>query len=76
MFTSSVRSGKAYKKNIWELKSRIGKLNALKMKVTPSKIITTSSENINIVLNEKYGLSPNKIEKNSLSSERFILWKW
>ena len=62
---------KAYKKKIWELKSRIGKLNALKMKVTPSKIIKTSSENMNILLNEKYGLSPNEIEKNSLSSERF-----
>ena len=33
------------------------------MKVTRTKIITTSSENMNSVLNEKYGLSPNEIEK-------------
>ena len=41
------------------------------MKVTPTKIITTSPENMNSVLNEKYGLSPNEIEKKPLSSERF-----
>ena len=41
------------------------------MKVTPTKIITTSSENINSVPNKKYRLSPNEIEKKSLSSERF-----
>ena len=37
------------------------------MKVTPTKIITTSPENMNSVLNEKYGLSPIEIEKKSLS---------
>ena len=41
------------------------------MKVTRTKIITTSSEIMNSVLNEKYGLSPNEIEKKSLSSKRF-----
>ena len=41
------------------------------MKVTPTKIITTFSENMNSVLNEKYGLSPNEIEKKSSSSEKF-----
>ena len=61
----------ATEQKIRELKSRIAKLNALKMKVTPTKIITTSSENMNSVLNEKYGLSPNEIEKRSLSSGRF-----
>ena len=40
------------------------------MKVTPTKIIATS-ENMNSVLNEKYGLGPNKVEKKSLSSKRF-----
>ena len=54
-----------------ELKSRIAKLNALKMKVTPTKIILTSAGNMNSVLNEKYRLSPNDIEGKSLSSEKF-----
>ena len=73
IFTSSVRDGKAFaaEKKKRELKSRTAKLNALKMKVTPTKIITTSSENMNSVLNEKCGLSPDEIEKKSLSSERF-----
>ena len=73
IFTSSVRGGKtlAAEQKIRELKSRVTKLNALKIKVTPTKIITTSSENMNCVLNEKYGLSPNEIEKRSLSRERF-----
>ena len=52
----------ATEQKIRELKSRIAKLNALKMKVTPTKTITTSSENMNSVLNEKYGLSANEIE--------------
>ena len=49
MFTSSVRDGKAFaaEQKLRELKIRIAKLNALKMKVTPTKIITTSSENMN-----------------------------
>ena len=73
IFTSSVRDGKAFaaEKKIRELKSRTAKLNALKMKVTPTKIITTSSENMSSVLNEKCRLSPDEIEKSFLSSERF-----
>ena len=49
MFTSSVRGGKAFaaEQKLRELKIRIAKLNALKMKVTPTKIIRTSSENMN-----------------------------
>ena len=48
MFTSSVRGGKAFaaEQKIRELKSRIAKLSALKLKVPPSKIITTSAENM------------------------------
>ena len=38
MFTSSVRGGKAFaEQKMRELKSRIAKLNALKMKVIPTK---------------------------------------
>ena len=60
MFTTSVRGGKAFaaEQKIRELKCRIAILNSLKMKVTPTKIIATSSGNMNSVLNEKYGLSP------------------
>ena len=55
-FTSSVKGGKAFaaEQKKRELKIRIAKLNALKMKVTSAKTITTSSEIINTVLNEKY----------------------
>ena len=54
MFTSSVKGGKAFaaEQKIPELKSRIARLNALNMKVTSTKIITTSSENMNSVLND------------------------
>ena len=65
MFVSSVRGEEAFAagQKTRELKCRIAKLNALKMRVTLTKIITTSSKNMNSVLNEKYGLSPNEIEK-------------
>ena len=67
IFTSSVRDGKEFaaEKNIGELKSRTAKSNALKMKVTFTKIITTSSENMNSALNEKCRLTPDEIEKKS-----------
>ena len=57
IFKSSVRGGKSFavEQKIRELKSRIAKLNALKLNVPPTKIITTSTENMNNVLNEKYG---------------------
>ena len=69
MLKSSVRGGKVFdaEQKIRELKSRIATLSVLKMKVTPTKIIQkykNSSENMNRVLNEKYGLSPNEIEKS------------
>ena len=50
------------------------------MKVTPTKIIQkyiNSSENMNRVLNEKYGLSPNEIEKSLdqvKSSEHYLIF--
>ena len=73
MFTSSMRGGKTFavEQKIRELKSMIAKLNALKLKVSPTQIITSSAENMNIVLNGKYEISPNDIEKKSLSSEKF-----
>ena len=73
MFTTSVRGGKAFaaEQKIRELKSRIAKLNAQKIKISPTKIISSSTSNMNSVQSEKYGLSPCEIEKKSLSSERF-----
>ena len=68
MFTTTVRGGKAFEaeQKIRELKSRIAKLSALKMKVPPTTIILQSSENMNNVKNEKYGASPSEIEEIAL----------
>ena len=73
MFSTAVRSGKAFaaEQKIRGLKSRVAKLNALKMKVTPTKIILSSVENMNNVVSKKYGISPNDIEKKFLASKTF-----
>ena len=73
MFTTSVCGGKAFatEQKIRELKSRIAKLNAQKLKISPTKVISSSANNMNSVQSEKYGLRPDEIEKKSLSSERF-----
>ena len=73
MFTTSACSGKAFaaEQKIRELKSRMAKLNAQKLKISPTKKISSSTSNMNSVQSEKYGLSPDEIEKKSSSSERF-----
>ena len=77
MFMTSIRGGKAFatEKKIRELKSRTAKLSAIsdknKAKIPPTTIIRQSAENINNVKSKKYGISPNDVEKKSLSSERF-----
>ena len=73
MFTSAVRGGKAFaaEKKMRELKTRISRLSVQKLKITPTKIILNSAQNMNIMKSEKYGLSLEEIEKRSLSSERF-----
>ena len=73
MFMTAVRGGKAFaaEQKIRELMSRNAKLSVLKMKVAPTMTILSSAENMNNVLNEKYGISPNDIEKKSLSSKKF-----
>ena len=73
MFTTSVRGGKAFaaEQKIRELKSRIAKLNAQKLKISLTKIILSSASNMNNTQNEKYGLIPEEIEQKSLSNERF-----
>ena len=59
MFTASVRGGKAFaaEQKIRELKTRISKLNAQKLKIFPTKIILNSTINMNNVPSEKYRLT-------------------
>ena len=73
MFTSSVRGGKAFaaEQKTREIKTKIVKLSAQKQKITSTKIIQNSALNINNMKSEKYGLSPEEIEKRSLVAERF-----
>ena len=67
MFTTSVRGGKAFtaEQKIKELKTTTSKLKAQKLKISPTKIISSSADNMNSVQSEKYG------RKKCLSSERF-----
>ena len=50
MFTTSVRGGKAFaaEQKIRELKTRIAKINAQKLKISPAKIIQNSTLNMNL----------------------------
>ena len=65
MFTTSIRGGKAFaaKQKIIELKTRISKINAQKLKISPTKIILDSATNMNIVKSEIYELSSEEIEE-------------
>ena len=73
MFTTSIREDKAFaaEQKIRELKTRVAKLNIQKLKILPTKIMLKSGANMNNVLREEYGLSPEEIETTSLSEERF-----
>ena len=73
MYTSSIRGGKAFtaEQKIRELKTRIAKLNAQKLKISPTKIIQNSTLNMNLMKSVKYGLSPEEIEGRYLAGERF-----
>ena len=54
MFTTSVRGGKAFaaEQKIREIKTRISKLNAQKLKIFPAKKKLNSPVNMNNVTNE------------------------
>ena len=69
MFTTSVRSGKAFAagQKIRELKTRIVKINAQKLKISPAKIIKNLTLNMNLMKSTKYGLSPEEIELTTIS---------
>ena len=72
MFTTAVMGGKAFaEQNIRELKSRIAKLSALKIKLPPTTVILQSAENMSNVKNKKYGARPNETEQKLLSSKKF-----
>ena len=65
MLTSSVRGGKAFaaEQKIRELKTRISKRNAQKLKINPTKIIQNSTLNMNLLKSIKYDLLPEENEK-------------
>ena len=73
MFTTAVRGGKAFaaEQKIRELKTRISKINAQKLKSSPAKILETSTLNTNLMKSKKCGLSQEEIERQALFSERF-----
>ena len=73
MFTSSVRGGEAFaaEQKIRELKTRLSKLNAQKLKITHIKIVKNSALYMNNRKSIKYGLSPEEIERRSFAGERF-----
>ena len=56
---------------IRELKTRISKLSAQELKITPTNIIQNSVLNMNNMKSIKYGLSPEEIERRSLAGKRF-----
>ena len=73
MFTSAIRGGEAFaaEQEIRELKTRIAKINAQKLKISPTKIIEISTANMNIRPSEKYSIAPEEIEERTLSNEHF-----
>ena len=73
IFTTSIRGGKVLsgEQKIRDLKTRVAKLNIQKLKMSPIKIILKSAVNMNNVISEKCGLSPEEIETRLLSDEKF-----
>ena len=68
-----MRGGKAFaaEQNIKGLKTRISKLKAQKLEISPTKITQNSTLNMNLMKSVKYGLSPEEIERQTLTSEQF-----
>ena len=59
MLTSAVRGRKAFaaEQKTGELKTRIPKINVQKLKISPTKIIETSTANMNLRPSKKYGIA-------------------
>ena len=72
MLTSLVRGGKAFaaEQKIWERKTRISKRNAQKLQINPTIIIQNSNLNMSLLKSIKYGLLPEEIEKEFLTSKQ------
>ena len=71
MFTSAVGKAFAAEQKIRELKTRIAKVNAQKLKVSPSEIIEMSTAKMNLRPSRKYGLPPEEVQRPALSNEHF-----
>ena len=79
IFTTSVRGGKAFvaEQKVGKFKTAIAKLSIQKLNVLPTKIILKFAENVNNVDSEKYGMSPEEIEKRASSDKnlrRFFIF--
>ena len=79
IFTTSVRGGKAFvaEQKVGKFKAAIAKLSIQKLNVLPTKIILKFAENVNNVDSEKYGISPEEIEKRASSDKnlrRFFIF--
>ena len=66
MFTTAVRGWKAFaaEQKTRELKTRIAKLNAQKLKITPTNIVLNSAQNMNNMKSEKHGFLLKKLKQN------------
>ena len=76
MFSSKVRGGKAFaaEQKIRELKKRVSRLRLIKSKSeNPHKLIKISVNNMTKTISAKYSISPDDVEKRSLSNENFQL---
>ena len=74
MFSSKVRGGKAFaaEQKIRELKKRVSKLRLIKSKSeNPHNLIKISVNNMTKIISAKYSISPDDVEKCSLSNENF-----
>ena len=77
MLSTNIRGGKAFaaEQKIRELKKRIFWLKTMnksnKLRVRPNKIIRKLTNKMSKTPSEKYGIKPETVEKNSLSSESF-----
>ena len=69
IFKSSVRGGKVFvaEQKIRLFKTRMSKLNAPKLKSSPSRIVQNLTLNMNLIKSTKYGLSPKEIERQSMA---------
>lgn len=56
----------ATEQKIRELRTRISKIKNQKLKISPAKIMESSTLNINLMKTRKYGLSPEEIVRRAL----------